>query len=65
MLEALLNRPQVEGFVGTWSALKRAREVEPTDPFDEFIDAMRRAWPDAMAARRVRWPMILKVGRRL
>lgn len=62
-IEAWLDRPGLEGFIGTWSALKRAREAETVDALDEFRTALADAWPDAAERRLVRWPMVVLAGR--
>lgn len=62
-IEARLDRAGLVGFIGTWSALARAREVEGGDPLDEFVQRLAPAWPDPEEPRLVRWPMVVLAGR--
>lgn len=61
-LDASLTRAQFAGYIGTWSALRHAREAEGGDPLEEFTARLREAWPDH-ASRAVRWPMVVRAGR--
>lgn len=62
-IEEMLDREGVTGFLGTWSALKRAREQERGDPLDELRERLAVAWPDGDTRRSVRWPMLVLAGR--
>ncbi|HEX4936793.1 MAG TPA: hypothetical protein VFV33_26610, partial [Gemmatimonadaceae bacterium] len=62
-IEASLTRDAVVGYVSTWSALRHARDGEGGDPLVEFERALRVAWPGD-EARPVRWPLIVRAGRK-
>jgi len=50
------------GYLGTWSATERYRRVRGEDPLALVADGLRAAWGDPEEARRVRWPLYLRVG---
>jgi len=52
------------GYVGTWSATARYREVEGRDPIDQLRDRVRPLWGDPRASRLVCWPLSIRAGRR-
>jgi SAM-dependent methyltransferase len=54
---------QVLGYVGTWSAVARCREVTGHDPVPELGERLRSAWGDPATARRVEWPLAVRAGR--
>jgi SAM-dependent methyltransferase len=55
------NRASVLGYIGTWSAVARCRQMEGVDPLEAFSADLAHAWPDD-AVLDVRWPLYLKVG---
>jgi SAM-dependent methyltransferase len=55
---------QLLGYVGTWSATQRFREVTGRDPIPDLRDALEPLWGDSKSPRPVRWPLSLRVGRR-
>ena len=50
------------GYLRTWSATQRFIAVKGTDPLERIIDELRRAWGNAHQARRIMWPLTLRVG---
>lgn len=51
------------GYLGTWSAAQRYASARGRDPVDEVRPDLAEAWGDAGQARRVSWPLDLRVGR--
>ena len=51
------------GYVGTWSAVWALEEAQGPGPFATFRRELEAAWRPATAARSVRWPLALRVGR--
>jgi SAM-dependent methyltransferase len=51
------------GYIGTWSAVRRAHAATGIDPMEGFRTATSPLWGDESATRRVRWPLSLRVGR--
>lgn len=49
-------------YLGTWSAVQRYRDARGEDPLPALGDNLRRIWPPERA-RRLRWPIHLRIGR--
>ena len=62
-MHARWNRAELLGFLGTWSAVARCRELEGQDPLEPFAAELNRLWPDGNAMLGVRWPLYVRVGR--
>jgi SAM-dependent methyltransferase len=54
---------QLVGYVRTWSATSRYREALNEDPTIEFAARLGELWRDPAEARRVWWPLVVRVGR--
>jgi hypothetical protein len=54
---------QVVGYIRTWSATSRYREVMNADPTVTLRAGLLEAWPNPEVPRRVWWPLYFKVGR--
>jgi SAM-dependent methyltransferase len=52
---------QLVGYVGTWSATQRFRDVVGHDPLPGLEQELARHW-GSEPTRRVRWPMVVRVG---
>ncbi|MEP7225749.1 MAG: class I SAM-dependent methyltransferase [Gemmatimonadales bacterium] len=63
-MEELWSLAQLLGYVGTWSATQRFREVVGRDPLEQLGQDLAQHWGDPSLSRRVRWPLSLRVGRR-
>jgi SAM-dependent methyltransferase len=51
------------GYLGSWSAVARYRAREGRDPLPDVAAALADVWGDPAAAREIRWPLHLRVGR--
>ncbi|WP_159711773.1 class I SAM-dependent methyltransferase [Geminicoccus flavidas] len=51
------------GYVGTWSAVQRARAALGQDPIAPFRAELLPAWGDPETCRPIRFPLSLRVGR--
>ncbi len=65
VLERRWTLSELEGYIGTWSALRNYRTGQGRDPLELVAEDLRVAWarevggaPDARA--RVRWPLTLR-----
>jgi SAM-dependent methyltransferase len=52
------------GYIRTWSATYRFREVTGCDPVEELARELAPFWGDSESTRRVRWPLSMRIGRR-
>jgi SAM-dependent methyltransferase len=52
------------GYVGTWSATQKFREVNRRDPLADLAGDLAPRWGNPAVARRVRWPLSLRLGRK-
>jgi SAM-dependent methyltransferase len=57
------TRSQLLGYVGTWSATLRFRDMVGRDPLPELERELARDW-GSETTRRVQWPIVLRVGRK-
>ena len=51
------NLAQLLGYIGTWSAVAKCREVTGTDPMERLASRLLPLWGDPAAARRIEWPI--------
>ena len=57
------TRSQLLGYLRSWSATARYNTAHGIDPVDEFEQQLGSVWPDSTQARKVSWPLSLRVGR--
>ncbi len=57
------NLPQLLGYIGTWSAVARCREVTGGDPLTELADRLLPLWGDPSTRHGVEWPLTVRAGR--
>jgi SAM-dependent methyltransferase len=63
-LKADMSLPALMGYVGTWSAVGAFREAEGRDPLPQLARELAPLWGPAEARQHVRWPLVLRVGRK-
>ncbi|MEN6441970.1 MAG: class I SAM-dependent methyltransferase [Syntrophobacter sp.] len=63
-MEAFWNLDHLTGYLGTWSAVNRYKDVSGSDPLSLVFPELSRAWGDAAGLKRVAWPIHMKIGRR-
>jgi SAM-dependent methyltransferase len=51
------------GYISTWSAVQRYQRATGEDPLPALRAEIAPNWPSPMAAKRVTWPVHLRVGR--
>lgn len=54
---------QLLGYVGTWSAVRRAEAALGREPFESFSATLAGAWGDPLLRREMRWPLHMRIGR--
>jgi len=62
-MSAEWNLAQLLGYVGTWSAVARCRQVTGSDPLRELAEGLKAAWGAPREPRRIQWPIGLRAGR--
>jgi ubiquinone/menaquinone biosynthesis C-methylase UbiE len=55
---------QLLGYVATWSATQRCRELTGIDPVVELRHRLLPEWGEPAAVRRVLWPLSMRAGRK-
>jgi SAM-dependent methyltransferase len=63
VMTAQLTREAFVAYVGTWSAVARARREEQQDPLPDLVSALTPIWPVAQL-REVAWPLAVRAARR-
>jgi SAM-dependent methyltransferase len=51
------------GYIGTWSAVQRYKRTTGEDPLPALRAEIAPCWPTPIEAKRVMWPVHLRVGR--
>jgi SAM-dependent methyltransferase len=60
-MEVRWTRAQLAGYLSTWSAVGRYRNAVGTDPLPNTLLHLEALWP-GQETRRIRWPLVLRVG---
>lgn len=55
---------QYLAYLGTWSATQRYTQATGVDPIERIAPEFATAWGDPAHTRTVRWPLVLKTGKR-
>ncbi len=63
-MEARWTLAELLGYLGTWSATSRYRKALGRDPIAPLTAKLVRVWGEAHSARRITWPLSLRVGRK-
>ena len=61
-MRATWSPAELVGYLGTWSALARARAAEGRDPLQDLMPELEAAWDDA-PTRVVTWPLAVRAFR--
>lgn len=62
-LERSWNLERMVDYMATWSGWQRYCTTTGRDPREEILGDLTQAWGDPTAARRIVWPLHLRVGR--
>ena len=54
--------PKLSCYLNTWSAVTRYRKTHGESPVGQLVAALRPLWGEGDTARRVTWPLELRVG---
>jgi SAM-dependent methyltransferase len=53
---------QLVGYLRTWSSTQRFIAARGNDPLEQIIDELNSAWGTPEQARKVIWPLVLRIG---
>jgi SAM-dependent methyltransferase len=53
------------GYLGTWSASQKYRQAHGEDPVGLVAGDLRQAWPQDRKSLAIRWPLQVRIGRKL
>src|SRR5437867_1290906 len=53
---------QLVGYLQTWSSTQRFIAAKGDNPLEQIIDELRSAWGTPEQARKLIWPLILRIG---
>ena len=56
---------ELVGYIGTWSATQAYRRATGSDPIPALRRELMPLWGDVRSARLIRWPLSVRIGRRL
>ncbi|MGO1948901.1 MAG: class I SAM-dependent methyltransferase [Mycobacteriaceae bacterium] len=62
-IDADLDREEFLGYIGTWSAVRKAEREGRSDLFQNFSADIVDIWGDNGRPRQVSWPVAVRVGR--
>ena len=62
-MSAMWSRDALLGYLGTWSAVRRAEAASGGSVLLALADELGAAWPQADERRNIRWPLGLRLGR--
>jgi ubiquinone/menaquinone biosynthesis C-methylase UbiE len=63
-LKAEMTLAALLGYVSTWSAVQAFRAAEGKDPLPQLQQELQALWGPAGRTHHVRWPLVLRVGRK-
>jgi SAM-dependent methyltransferase len=63
-METAWTLPQLSGYISTWSAVGRYRTQLGNDPIPDLVRSLAEVWEDPATTRRVRWPLVVRAGRK-
>ncbi len=62
-MERELTLTELAGYLDTWSAVRRYRQMVGADPVEPLVAEMARIWGVASRPRNLRWPLSGRVGK--
>lgn len=62
-MDATWSLAQLGGYLSSWSAVGRFRKALGTDPIPDVMQKLAAVW-DATETKRVRWPLVVRLGRK-
>lgn len=62
-IEVAWELPRLIAYLSTWSAVQRYRDALGHDPLPALMAELAPTWGDADTAKKLQWPLFLRVGR--
>jgi hypothetical protein len=62
-IEVEWGLPRLLDYLSTWSAVKRCRADQGSDPLPALMAELQPLWGNPGTALRLKWPLFLRVGR--
>jgi SAM-dependent methyltransferase len=62
-MTAQWNLDHLFGYLQTWSSTQRFIAAKGSDPLEQIMDELHRAWGNSNQTRRVTWPLVVRIGR--
>lgn len=63
-IEVEWTLPRLMDYLSTWSSVTRYRAAQGRDPLPALMAELAPGWGDPATARKLQWPLFLRVGRR-
>jgi SAM-dependent methyltransferase len=61
-MTASWNLEHLMGYLRSWSSTQRFIAETDGDPLEQISDELRTGWGDLQRTRKVRWPLMLRIG---
>lgn len=58
-----MNFHQLVSYISTWSAYKKAQELDELEVFQSFLEQLSKCWGDLTQSYKVTWPISVKAGK--
>jgi ubiquinone/menaquinone biosynthesis C-methylase UbiE len=61
-MKAIWSLNQLMGYLGTWSAIGKYREIEKEDPLLKIPSRIESVWGEVSVRKEISWPLSVRVG---
>jgi SAM-dependent methyltransferase len=61
-MQASWSMERLIGYLGTWSAIGKYRQMEGEDPLVDTVASLQQLWGDVSVEKEISWPLSLRVG---
>lgn len=62
-MTAVWGLTELLGYVGTWSAVQRYRQLRSVDPMPGLMEDLRKVWGSPGTRKVIKWPLFMRLGR--
>lgn len=64
-LECVWDYHEFSGYLSSWSAVEKFKQVNNADPFAEIEQSLKQAWGDLSKAKSITWELSIIAGRKI